>query len=261
MSSLRCELQAAVDALFTVNATNRAAKRKGALAVVRKFVGRLQSDSASWEQLGSPTQFVLLLPVRKKAEMRALMEHLDDEFKRVWWSAVETALDQMRELRSHEAPHTVTKQISARQSRERERAIANAYRTLVQRWRSQTRLRKMTIRPRVDGLRISARFDIADSFPRSVPVFDPFGGPCGPDGASLPAVSSMLHQAESLTQDQRQCFSFGEPRADSRLAEFGQRSWSSDEDLESDSEPENFRDRFGFLWGCRDAHDLMFRDR
>jgi hypothetical protein len=54
-----------------------------------------------------------MLPVRKKTEMRAIMEHLDGGFRHVWWSAVETAPDLIRETKSQEIPSTVNSQVAA----------------------------------------------------------------------------------------------------------------------------------------------------
>ncbi|CAH0516646.1 unnamed protein product [Peronospora belbahrii] len=145
--TLRTQLASIINPLFSVNAQAKPGKRHTAVQTLRAFVGELQQNKNLWSNIDSPTKFTLALPLRKKPEMRQLVQLLGQDFKTVWSDAVERVFILMQG--ESEGATTVGGPSALQESYAlaRDRIVSENFQALLKQWSSQKSVRHFTLIP------------------------------------------------------------------------------------------------------------------
>ncbi|RLN91523.1 hypothetical protein BBJ28_00013204 [Nothophytophthora sp. Chile5] len=135
ISSQRSQLGAIAYALFAIDAQSKPGRRQTAVFTLKTYLDGLREDEKLWKKIESPTKFALSLPLRKKREMKQLLNLLGPDARVVWSDAVERVFRIMHTelLASRHADSAIVPLQDCRE-KARDRLLAKTFRALRLQW-------------------------------------------------------------------------------------------------------------------------------
>ncbi|OWZ11852.1 hypothetical protein PHMEG_00015070 [Phytophthora megakarya] len=161
ISTLRTQFASITDALFSVNAQANPSKRFAAVQTLRGFIHELQEDDELWASIDSPTKFALSLPLRKKHEMRQLLQLLGQNVKSVWSDALQRVFMLMKESVETSTVHCRSSTLEESYALARSEVISKEFRALLRKWGSRRALRHLTITPEIKNGKVHCQVEVS----------------------------------------------------------------------------------------------------